>query len=513
MEKNAKQALQVTALILLVVLGVLAVNGFFLQRLVSQSFRTSENVRVARTLAFSALKEQLDEETGVRGFAATGETLFLEPYHDGYAHLPATFEKLDAALTVLGLKTVQSDLTDARATNATWLRTVATPLLQPHAKNSNAVERLGKRFVDRYRDDIGRVNDALEVLVQHANRTASASIARVTAFVAATIVVIIAFAIVFFTVQTRLVKRLEFARLRAEEQRRRTAELRASYQAEKRIADTLQEAFSQRPLPTVPSLHFSANYVPATEETKVGGDWYDALELPEGRVLFAIGDVAGHGIDAAVTMNRARQALISSALLDAEPAAVLARVNADMLRDKAPMVTAVAGFADVKQYEFVYASAGHPPPVLLEPGRPARMLEFGSLPLGVSADAAYRTRRVQTVPGAMLVLYTDGALEHSRNVLEGEELLLEATTQAGGSSEVDAASIIHNAIFSGRAVGDDVAILTIGFSSDPASGVTFSADNAQAAFGGRIARTPHSRLERRLAGLVAAGTLPKELAS
>jgi hypothetical protein len=93
------------------------------------------------------------------------------------------------------------------------------------------------------------------------------------------------------------------------------------------------------------------------------------------------------------------------------------------------------------------------------------MLEFGSLPLGVSADAAYRTRRVQTVPGAMLVLYTDGALEHSRNVLEGEELLLEATTQAGGSSEVDAASIIHNAIFSGRAVGDDVAILTIGFSS------------------------------------------------
>jgi CHASE3 domain sensor protein len=513
MEKNAKRALQVTALILVVVLGVLAVNGFFLQRLVARSFRTFENVRAARTLAFLTLKDQLDEETGVRGFAATGETLFLEPYHNGYAHLPQTFDKLDAALKVLGLASVSSNVADARATNATWLDTVAAPLLRSHTKNANSIERLGKSLVDRYRGDIDRVNDALEVLVVHANRAATDSIDRVTAFVAATIVIIIVFAIAFFSLQARLVKRLEFARLRAEEQRRRSAELRASYQAEKRIADTLQEAFSQRPLPTVPLLHFSANYVPATEETKVGGDWYDALELPEGRVLFAIGDVAGHGIDAAVTMSRARQALISSALLDAEPASVLARVNTDMLRDRAPMVTAVAGFADVKQYEFVYASAGHPPPVLLEPGRPARMLEFGSLPLGVSAEATYRTHRVQTVPGAMLVLYTDGALEHSRNVIEGEELLLDATTQAGASSEVDAASTIHNAIFSGRAVGDDVAILTIGFSADPASGVSISADNAQTAFGGRIARTPPGRLGRRLARLGAAHTLPKELAS
>ena len=514
MEKNAKRALQVTALILVVVVGVLGVCGIFLQRLVSQSFQTTEQIRVARTLAFEAVKNQLDEETGVRGFAASRDVLFLEPYHDGAFRVMQTLTGLGQALDTLGLSAQLSNVEDARRANAAWLASVATPLIHTRTPNSNAIERRGKQLVDRYRADLDRVNDALSILVRDVNRKASASIDRVGMFVIATVVVVLVFALTFLTQQSRLGTRLEFARLRSEEQRRRTAELRASYEAEKRIADTLQQAFLQRQLPTVPLLRFSATYVPATEETKVGGDWYDALELPAGRVLFAIGDVAGHGIHAAVTMNRARQALISSALLDAEPAAVLARVNADMLREGAPMVTAVAGFADAKNYEFVYSSAGHPPPVLLEPGRPPRMLEFGSLPLGVSATATYRTHHVQTVPGAMLVLYTDGALEHSRNVLEGEEMLLDATVKAGASPEQEAASVIHDAIFAGRAVGDDVAILTIGFSADPTTGLTISADNSQAAFSGRVARPAPARLESaRSQRSFHPTSLPKELAS
>ncbi len=514
MEKNAKRALQVTALTLVLVLGMLGVSGAFLQRLVSASFHTSEQIRVARTLAFSALKDQLDEETGIRGFAATRETMFLEPYHAGAAGLGPTLLQLDTALDAVGLPALKSEVEDARRTNATWLATVAKPLLGARTSNSSSIERRGKALVDRYRGDFDRINDALLVLVTTVNVNATKSIDRVGIFVIAAVVIVLLFALTFFAQQSRLGTRLEFARRRSEEQRRRTEALRASYEAEKRIADTLQEAFSQRPLPVVPLLRFSATYVPATEETKVGGDWYDALEMPAGRVLFAIGDVAGHGIAAAVTMNRARQALISSALLDAEPAAVLARVNADMLRDGAPMVTAVAGFADARNYEFVYASAGHPPPVLLEPGRRPRMLEFGSLPLGVSPGAVYRTHRVQTVPGAMLVLYTDGALEHSRNVLEGEELLLDATAKAGEASEQEAASVIHNAIFSGRAVGDDVAILTIGFSTDAATALTISADNSQAAFSGRVSRSATTRLGSALsARRFNACRLPKELAS
>ncbi len=130
-------------------------------------------------------------------------------------------------------------------------------------------------------------------------------------------------------------------------------------------------------------------------------------------------------------------------------------------------------------YEFVYATAGHPPPLLIEPGRAPRMLDCGSLPLGAMADNDYQTFRIQSVPGAMLVLYTDGAIEHSRDVIEGETILLAAAAEAARVEPPDPATFIHNAVFSGREIGDDVAILTIGFAAEPAVGVRISAERAQ----------------------------------
>jgi serine phosphatase RsbU (regulator of sigma subunit) len=271
----------------------------------------------------------------------------------------------------------------------------------------------------------------------------------------------------------------EDERLRAEERRREAESMRAAYLAEKRIADLLRGAFAQRPLPTHPTLLFSATYVPASDEALVGGDWYDALELPGGRVLFVIGDVTGHGIEAAVT-------LITSALLDVSPAALLARVSHDLNADGAPLVTAVAGYADANTYEFVYSTAGHPPPLLIEPGRAPRLLQFGSLPLGALPQAEYRTYRVQSVPGATLVLYTDGAIEHSRDVLAGEELLLAAAAEVEHAHTTEPATFIHRKIFSERKAGDDVAILTVGFAARRLLGLDISADRAQSAFTGRV---------------------------
>ena len=86
-------------------------------------------------------------------------------------------------------------------------------------------------------------------------------------------------------------------------------------ESEKQMAYKLQGAFLQQGLPVASNLGFSATYLPATLGTLVGGDWYDAFELSRGRIMFSIGDVAGHGIEAAVTMSRARQAIIAAALL------------------------------------------------------------------------------------------------------------------------------------------------------------------------------------------------------
>jgi serine phosphatase RsbU (regulator of sigma subunit) len=472
------------------VIALLLAAGLYVRSLVARSFQTASALATTRALAFSSLQSMLDEETGVRGYAATRNPVFLEPYHQALKPFATTVGSLRTRVAALGLPAASAAADDLLTTNAAYLRTVAVPLLTGHGNGANALELRGKTLVDRFRDDVATIDGSLTEREASVNDNVRNAIDRIGLLTGAAIVIVLLVSLLYAVQQAALAARLERERLRAAEQQREADMLRAAYTVEKRIADTLQEAFVQRPLPTHPTFRFSATYVPAGEEAKVGGDWYDALELPGNRVLFAIGDVTGHGIGAAVTMNRVRQALISSALLDPMPAALLGRVAKELYTDKAPLVTAVAGFADANTYEFVYATAGHPPPLLIEPGRAPRMLDCGSLPLGAMPDNDYQTFRIQTVPGAMLVLYTDGAIEHSRDVIEGETILLAAAAEAARVEPADPATFIHNAVFTGREVGDDVAILTIGFAFEPALGFRISAEGAQSAFTGRLAALP-----------------------
>jgi serine phosphatase RsbU (regulator of sigma subunit) len=465
------------------VIALLAGGGLYVRGVIFRSFETADALRTTRALAYDALRYMLDEETGVGGFAATHEPEFLAPYRSALGPFRTTVARLTARVDALGVPEAGDEVDNLATTNAAYLKTVATPLMDVRDPDPTAVERRGKALVDRFRAAVAAIDDRLTAREQIVDAQVRGAVDRIGLLVGSAIVLVLVVSLLYAQQQAALTAR-------AEERRREADVLRSAYAAEKRIADTLQEAFVQRPLPTHPTFRFSATYVPATEETRVGGDWYDAFELPGNRVLFTIGDVTGHGIAAAVTMNRVRQTLISSALLDPLPARMLARVSKELYADGSLLVTAVAGFADADTYEFVYASAGHPPPLLMEPGRPPRLLECGSLPLGAIADNEYRTFRVQSVPGATLVLYTDGAIEHSRDVIEGETILLAAAAAAAEAQPPDPATFIRNAVFAGRDVGDDVAILTIGFAADPAVGLRISADRAQAAFSGRVGRLP-----------------------
>jgi serine phosphatase RsbU (regulator of sigma subunit)/CHASE3 domain sensor protein len=479
-----------TATFAVLVIALLVAGGLYVRSLIVTTFAVSSKLADARALDYDALRFMLDEETGLRGYAATGTKDFLAPYLRAKPLLEPSLHELAAALPGLGIESAAAAANDMIVTSRLYVDEVAGPLERGHLSRARelAIEQLGKRRVDRFRQDVRIINTIV------ANRTAvvdadvRSSIDRIGLLVGAAVVVVLLLSFLYTTQQSALAARVEKERTHAAEERREADILRSAYLTEKRIADTLQEAFVQRPLPSHPTFRFSATYVPASEEAKVGGDWYDALELPGNRVLFAIGDVTGHGIEAAVTMNRVRQALISAALFDPMPAGLLERVASELYRDKAPLVTAVAGFADSNTYEFVYATAGHPPPLLIEPGRPPRMLDCGSLPLGAMQDNEYRTFRIQSVPGAMLVLYTDGAIEHSRDVIAGEEILLAAAAEAADQSTMDPATYIHNTVFNGRDIGDDVAILTVGFAADPAIGVRISADrDGNSAFSARIA--------------------------
>ncbi len=501
MGNNRRRELILAAVYAAVVIILLVGGGFYVRTVISQSFKTAADLATTRGLAYGSLRYMLDEETGVRGYAATHNRVFLQPYYEALKPFPATVAQLRAEAAEFYDLKVTAAVDDMISLNAAYLRTVAQPLIAARG-NTDAIEQHGKQLVDRFRGDVATIDGMLTQREASVTAEAAQAIDHISLLTGGAVALVLLISLLYAVQQAALAERVERERAAAEAREREAEVLRAAYVTEKRIADTLQDAFAQRPLPTHPTFRFSATYVPATEETRVGGDWYDALELPGNRVLFAIGDVTGHGIDAAVTMNRVRQALISSALLDPTPAPLLARVAREVYAGKAPLVTAVAGYADANTYEFVYASAGHPPPVLIEPGRPPRMLEFGSLPLGAMHDNDYVTHRVQSVPGAMLVLYTDGAIEHSRDVIEGEAILLAAAADAARSAPPDPATFIRDTVFDGRAVGDDVAILTIGFAADPALGVRVSADNAQTAFSGRLAvrhGDPQERLARKVA--------------
>ena len=138
-----------------------------------------------------------------------------------------------------------------------------------------------------------------------------------------------------------------------------------AYERERRIAVTLQEASLPQTLPTIDQLRLSADYRPGSGEAGIGGDWYDAFTLSDGRIALTIGDVLGHGLNAAVTMGKLRQAMRSAAYLAPTPNAMLDVADATVRDVSSEMyATAIAGIFDPVKHEFVFASAGHPGPAI-----------------------------------------------------------------------------------------------------------------------------------------------------
>jgi CHASE3 domain sensor protein len=312
--RNRRTAIA-TASFAIIVIAVLVAGGLYVRSLIDQSFTLSSRLSTARALAYTVLRDQLDEETGLRGFAATHQTVFLQPYLRAQPVIGPVIRQLNAALVGLGIPEAQPYAADLAVINDRYRIEIAGRLSNSHLSPQDmfSTEYLGKQRVDRFRTDIRTINKYIEERLEIVDAEVRAAVDRIGILIGGAVVLVLLVSFLYSTQQTALAARVERERERSAEERREADILRSAYLTEKRIADTLQEAFVQRPLPTHPTFRFSATYVPASEEAKVGGDWYDALELPGNRVLFAIGDVTGHGIDAAVTMNRVRQTLISSA--------------------------------------------------------------------------------------------------------------------------------------------------------------------------------------------------------
>ncbi|WCE01776.1 SpoIIE family protein phosphatase [Streptomyces sp. HUAS 31] len=189
------------------------------------------------------------------------------------------------------------------------------------------------------------------------------------------------------------------------------------YHNERRLALTLQRALLPHGLPHVPGVRLATHYGASNRGAEVGGDWYDVLALPDGGVGFAIGDVMGHDVDAAIVMGQLRSALHSLAMEGAGPAEVLARLDAYLQSIATErFATCLYAVYDPHRHSLRYAASGHLPPLLI--AADVSYLELPpALPLGLGSTPV--DHEVAFPPGTSLLLYTDGLVENRTLSLDG----------------------------------------------------------------------------------------------
>lgn len=262
------------------------------------------------------------------------------------------------------------------------------------------------------------------------------------------------------------------------------------YEREHYIATTLQSA-SLGDLPArIGPLEISAMYQPGVGDMEIGGDWYDAFALPDGRVIVSIGDVAGKGLGASVIMAKTRQAIRVAAQVQVVPGAILDSADKALrLEHPDSVVTAFVGIIDNTEAYLTYASAGHPAPLLRSPDGSVLALDGAGLPLGLrQRDEAVDANTVSLPHGSLLVLFTDGLIESTHDYAEGERRLHDVLRREAPALAPNPAREIHESVlFDGT--HDDVAILTIRFGAADDGGERwmFDSSDADAAYRTRAA--------------------------
>ncbi|WP_274562916.1 SpoIIE family protein phosphatase [Streptomyces spiramyceticus] len=212
------------------------------------------------------------------------------------------------------------------------------------------------------------------------------------------------------------------------------------YRREHERALILQRSLLPPGDPEAAGLDIACRYLPGNTATEVGGDWFDVIELPGHRTALVVGDVMGRGLRAAVAMGELRTAVRTLALLDLEPAEVLSALDeiarglgtpsgaqhASRAAHKAReadlsevyLATCVYAVYDPVTRRCTFANAGHLPPVIVEPGEEALLLDVPpGMPLGVGGEP-FEEVEVEVPEGALLALYTDGLVESRDHPLD-----------------------------------------------------------------------------------------------
>jgi serine phosphatase RsbU (regulator of sigma subunit) len=244
------------------------------------------------------------------------------------------------------------------------------------------------------------------------------------------------------------------------------------YNRERTTALTLQRSLLPTGLSAPSSVEVRHRYLPGSKLIEVGGDWYESIALPGARAALVVGDVAGHGVRAAVTMGRLRTAIHTLAMLELPPAESLHQLNELMtsLGEREPhFATCAYAMYDAVSGSCEIASAGHLPPLLVRPDGSTEFLDTSPAPpLGVG-EIPIESRTFQIEDGSLLVLYTDGLVEdRQRDIDDGLNFLRSVFDGGAGERTLDDLCRAALAGVYAHQQRDDIAILIARLSRIPA---------------------------------------------
>jgi phosphoserine phosphatase RsbU/P len=225
-------------------------------------------------------------------------------------------------------------------------------------------------------------------------------------------------------------------------------------------ARLLERSLQPGRLPRLPGVKLAARYVTA-ENRLVGGDWYDAFTVPSGQLWLVVGDVAGHGLNAAVVMGRVKSALRSYALECQSPQDALERTDRKVQHFEINTLITVICVVSAPPYDrFDICSAGHPPPLLAVPGQDAEFVDIPPAPpLGALPDVARTAKTLEVPNGATLVLYTDGLVEDPNQLIDDGLRKLRSAVRTDDPAIV-CHTVMHHLI-GNRPPTDDITVLAM----------------------------------------------------
>ena len=233
------------------------------------------------------------------------------------------------------------------------------------------------------------------------------------------------------------------------------------------VARQIQLSILPRSLPQNGRFEFGARMIPMSA---VGGDFYDVLQLENGSVAVAVGDVTGHGVPAALLMALTVTLLRAEARRLDSPSEVLQAVNRELMavNDTGRFVTALYGILDASSGTFHYARAGHSLPLVLDASRqPVEVSHGVGQPLGLFEELLLDEASLELVPGSLLLLYTDGVTEavDAQGEFFGDERLLATLRSSDGAGPDQTCEAVWGALQAyqaGTSQEDDVTLLAVG---------------------------------------------------